>query len=55
MFDRADRKKLAGRQKFCTVPTQRNAVMKGTLPMRYNKARPNPSKMLTSDGMGIPK
>ena len=54
VFDRADRKRLAGRQKFGTVPTQRNAIMKGTLPVRYNKARPNLSKMLTSDRMGIP-
>ena len=54
VFDTSDRKRLAGRQNFSMVSTKRNTLMKVTLPVRYNKARFNYSKMLISDRMGIP-
>lgn len=52
-FDAVSRKHLPGRRKEGTVSTDRNAVLKGTLGVRWEKARRNDSKLLTTKRMGI--
>ena len=52
-FDKLGRKRLAGRRKCECVSKERNAVMKGTLGVRWDKARLNYSKILPIKRMGI--
>ena len=53
MFDKVERKRLARRKKVSSVSTERNALMKGPLGVRWEKDRCNYAKMLTTDRMGI--
>ena len=52
-FDSVARMRLPGRRKESTVSLERNAVMKGTLGVRWQKARRDDSKVLTTKRMGL--
>ncbi len=52
-FDSPERKRLPGRKRIDHVATERNAVQKGALGVRWEKARTNYSKMLPTKRMGI--
>ena len=53
VFDTPERKRLAGRQKCSHVSMELNAIMKGQLGVRWEKARNNYAKMLPTMRMGI--
>ncbi|KAJ8316747.1 hypothetical protein KUTeg_005693 [Tegillarca granosa] len=53
-FDSEERKKVDGKQREGTVSQKRNAILKGTLGVRWEKARVNESKILPTRKMGIP-
>ncbi|KAH3889072.1 hypothetical protein DPMN_013120 [Dreissena polymorpha] len=46
-------KRKEPKRKFDTVSTSRNALQKGTLGVRWERARRNDSKMLLTSKMGI--
>ncbi|XP_045165130.1 uncharacterized protein LOC123529028 isoform X1 [Mercenaria mercenaria] len=52
-FDMPERGRLAGKNKYSTVSLDRNSLQKGSLGVRWKKARTNESKMLPSQRMGI--
>lgn len=52
-FDLAGRKRLRGRKKPDHIATDRNAVQRGTLGVRWEKARLDYSKMLPTKRMGL--
>ncbi|XP_045207597.2 uncharacterized protein LOC123559660 [Mercenaria mercenaria] len=52
-FDMPERGRLAGKNKCSTVSLDRNSLQKGSLGVRWEKARTNESKMLPSQRMGI--
>lgn len=52
-FDMPQRRRLAGRKNEGHISTERNATMKGTLGVRFEKARTNYSKMLPTKRMGL--
>ncbi|VDI34312.1 Hypothetical predicted protein [Mytilus galloprovincialis] len=52
-FDSAGRKRLNGRKREATISTDRNALCKGELGIRWEKARCNQAKLLPTVKMGI--
>lgn len=52
-FDSADRVRVKSKRKEATVNTDRNAVRKGSLGVRWEGARRNDSKLLPTVRMGI--
>ena len=50
----AQSKRLKGRRNREQVPIERNAIERGSLGVRWEKARCNMSKMLSTKRMGIP-
>ena len=52
-FDLPGRKRLSGRKRIDHVATETNAVQKGALGVRWEKARTNYSKMLPTKRMGF--
>ena len=52
-FDHQERKRLKGKKKEAVMSFERNAVERGTLGVRYEKARRNESKLLPTDRMGL--
>ncbi|XP_060558593.1 uncharacterized protein LOC132718911 [Ruditapes philippinarum] len=52
-FDNPERRRLPGRRNRDHIPTDRNALQRGTLGVRFEKARCNMSKMMATDRMGI--
>ena len=54
-FDTESRKRTKGKQKEGFVSTERNAVLKGSLGVRWEKARLNEAKLLPSQRMSLGK
>lgn len=52
-FDSKERRRVVGKNRVGTVSTKRNDTEKGTLGVRWEKARPYLSKMLPTKIMGI--
>ncbi|XP_052820581.1 uncharacterized protein LOC128246428 [Mya arenaria] len=52
-FDSAQRARVCGSKKVGTISTERNALHKGALGVRWEKARCNQSKLLPTSKMGI--
>ena len=52
-FDASQRRRLPGRQKTGTILTDRNSLLKGSLGVRWERARCDQSKLLPTVKMGI--
>ena len=52
-FDTHERKRVLGKKRVGTISTGRNDIEKGSLGVRWEKARLNQAKMLPTKRMGI--
>lgn len=52
-FDTEERTRVKAKKKEACISRDRNALLKGTLGVRWEKARINQSKMLPTDRMGL--